>query len=162
MNLVKCDKENCHNITTNRYSEYGSYCFAHSALTHKPRILNRQKREYPLLTPSIMVYEGDVKFVSIKSKKSTVKSMVRKAPLPKITQGYSVESEFKPLECAYCDELGPEKYRMKCSHYICSDCLSLIRTSLCPICKETIEGALVSEEIMADIIEREYEDIKGR
>ena len=159
MNLVKCDKENCNNITTNGYSEYGTYCFAHAALTHKPRLIGKQKREYPLLTPSIMIYQEDVKFVSIKSKRSNVKSMVRKAPLPKTTQGKSVETEFKPLECAYCNELGPEKYRMKCSHFICSDCLTLIRTSLCPICQEPIEGVLVSKEVLSDIIEREYEDI---
>jgi hypothetical protein len=159
MNLVKCDKENCHNITTNGYSEYGSYCFAHAALTHKPRLLGKQKREYPLLSPSIMVYGKNVEFLSMKSKRSTIKSLVRKAPLPKITQDMNTETEYKPLECAYCDELGPEKYRMKCSHYICSDCLSLIRTSLCPICNEPIEGTLVSTEILSDIVEREYEDI---
>jgi hypothetical protein len=109
-----------------------------------------------------MVYGKDVEFISKKSKRSTTKSMVRKAPLPKSTRDAEAETGFKALECAYCDELGPEKYRLRCSHYICSDCLSLIRTSLCPICKETIEGTLVSEEIMSDIIEREYEDIKGK
>jgi hypothetical protein len=160
MNLVKCDKENCHNITTNIHSEYGSYCFAHIAFTHKPRILDRKQREYPLLTPSIMVYQSDVKFISIKSKRSVIKSMVRKVPLPKIFQGKTAETEYKPLECAYCDELGPEKYRLRCSHYICSECLTLIRTSLCPICQESIEGTLVSDEILSDIIEREYEDIR--
>ena len=160
MKLVKCDKENCHNITTSEISEYGNYCFAHSALTHKPRILIRREREAPILTPSMMVFNADTKFVSLKTKKRLVNSAVRKAPLPqKITTESNLN--FNVLECCYCRELGPDKYRMKCSHYICSDCLSLIRISLCPVCEEPIEGTLVSEKILADIIEREREDYKA-
>lgn len=160
MKLVKCDKEKCHNITTAEISEYGNYCFAHSALTHKPRALIRQEREAPLLTPSMMVFNSENKFISVKSKQRLVNSAVRKAPLPRKTEAVS-KLQYNILECAYCSELGPEKYRMKCGHYICSDCLSMIRTSLCPVCEEPIEGSLVSEEILGDIIEREREDFKN-
>jgi hypothetical protein len=158
MNLVKCDKEQCHNITTANISEYGTYCFAHSAMTYKPRILNKREREAPVLSPSLMVFNAD-KFISIKSSKKLVKSTIRKVPmLSKIDA--TAENIYDFLECGYCSELGPTKYSMKCGHYICSDCLSMIRTSLCPICEQFINGELVSEEILSDIIEREREDLR--
>lgn len=159
MNLVKCDKENCHNITTSNIDEYGTYCFAHSAMTHKPRILIKREREIPVLSPSLMVFNSTNKFVSIKSSRVLVKSAIRKVPMPSKIDIVG-ENKYDFVQCGYCGELGPVKYRMKCGHYICSDCLSMIRTSLCPICEQFIEGELVSEEILTDIIEREREDLK--
>jgi hypothetical protein len=89
-----------------------------------------------------------------------VKSSIRKIPPPvKIDKIEGNKYDF--MECGYCSELGPTKFSMKCGHYICSDCLSLIRSSLCPVCEQFIEGELVSEEILSDIIEREREDFKS-
>jgi hypothetical protein len=159
MKLVKCDKEDCHNITTAQVPQYGTFCFAHSTMTYKPRVLIKKERELPVLSPSLMVFNSESKFVALKSSKRMVKSSIRKIPQP-IKLEKILDSKYDIIPCGYCEDFGSIKYTMKCGHYICSDCLSLIRISLCPICEQFIEGELVSEEILSDIIEREREDMK--
>lgn len=155
--LIKCDAKKCSNLTVDTYSEYGCYCFIHSAMTHKPRTLDLKEDSFNIMSSHVLMTNTKNEFISISSKNKSIKSMIRKAPLPKInTKNSSIEST-NNLICCKCDDVFNINARMKCGHFICSDCLDMVIKIECPVCDSVMEGPMVTEELINEIDKRNLE-----
>jgi hypothetical protein len=151
--LVKCKKSECYNITKDDFNQYGSYCFKHSMLTSPPKKLN-PKSTVSLFSDTFTVFSDKTQMSKFHSKTVKHTSHIRRAPLRKSND----VNEFDTAVCCVLEELVPVSYLMNCGHVVCSSCLDLVRSLKCPVCKEIMEGPLISEEIAEEILAHERED----
>jgi len=157
--LTKCDKEDCNNLTWDSYNEYGAYCFLHSSLTHHPRALVVRNKNINPLESKVLMLSSKNEFVNIKTKERKVLSAVRRAPVPASigTKQTVAPKTYNILECCICSDVFDMDARMKCGHFVCSDCIDGIVGMACPVCNHTMTGPLFSDEIVKDIERRSYE-----
>lgn len=87
-------------------------------------------------------------------------------PIPTITNiiGPQVRGELEEREetdeCCICmDEHVPRSDLLTCQHPVCGPCLSQLRNPYCPLCKSKLEGPNVTSELLADIINREEQEL---
>ena len=65
----------------------------------------------------------------------------------------------KTEPCCICyDEEIPTTKSLFCSHSVCGDCVSQLQKPTCPVCQKFLKGPLVSDDILARIINREEQD----
>ena len=101
---------------------------------------------------------------------------------PTINNQYKIELQFAPLSpqlkhitrdkvveitthkvdpvktetCCICyDEEVPSTDLLKCKHPVCKECTPLLQKAECPLCRTFLEGPLVTDEIVADLMNRE-------
>ena len=157
--IVKCDKEDCSNLTWDSYNEYGAYCFFHSSLTHRPRALVIRNKDINPLKSKILMMNTKDDFVNIKTKEKKIMSAVRRAPIPSSldSKKTTVPKTYNILECCICSDVFDMDARMKCGHFVCSDCLDGVVGMACPVCNQEMSGYLISEEVVKDIERRTFE-----
>ena len=131
--FIKCQFEECNNVTTDYEESYGAYCFKHSKFT-------------------ICQESKPIKEKKIKSPKR-VKTPTRRTRSPK---------KYKPIEtikCLLCERKIDTVLALKCGHCVCDNCINFIRTDKCPACGMMLEGPLINENIKKLITQKMYEDI---
>jgi len=99
-------------------------------------------------------------FIPISTKNRSIKSVIRKAPLPKIEDKIFVKESSNNLICCKCEDVFNMNIRMKCGHFVCSDCLDMVTKIECPVCNTIMEGPLITEELINDIDKRSLEYTK--
>lgn len=58
--------------------------------------------------------------------------------------------------CCVCyDEEIPSSSLLKCNHPVCSDCIKQLQAPECPMCKTFLQGSLVTDVVLADIMNRQ-------
>jgi hypothetical protein len=58
--------------------------------------------------------------------------------------------------CCVCyDEEIPTTKLLGCKHPLCGECISQLQTPECPMCKKFIEGPLVTDEMLINILQRQ-------
>ena len=79
--------------------------------------------------------------------------IVRTNPPPVVVHPTAkVETE----TCCVCyDEEIPTTNLLKCKHPLCSDCTKRLPAPYCPMCKANLEGPLVTDVALADILNRQ-------
>lgn len=60
------------------------------------------------------------------------------------------------LTCSICDE--NESVGLSCKHIVCESCLLQLRKNKCPMCGIDLAGPLVTDNVIAHIIQKEFED----
>jgi len=161
MELVKCMKEDCKNMTNGKYKEYGTYCFLHSYLTHSPKskIVSKSK----ILASQIAILNQnsnkDPVFLNIEYTEKKVKMKDRELPLPSIKKKKFHEYSYNTIRCCICDTMCDINDKMECNHIVCDDCLDLVRSMDCPCCGEVMKGNLLTPFNIEAIMEREKEDL---
>ena len=157
MNLTKCMANECSNLTTDQIIEYGTYCFKHSFMTHKPETI---KNKDVVLTNTLItrnvVLGNRPRVVEKVLKERKFISPVRRAPLPV----HSLPNLNEIMECCVCNSHDLDKNKMRCGHLICCDCLDHVRCMKCPQCYNQLEGPLLDSSIETLISQREVEDTK--
>jgi len=74
------------------------------------------------------------------------------APLVVVHPTVKVETE----TCCVCyDEEIPTTNLLKCKHPLCADCTKRLPAPYCPMCKVNLEGPLVTDAALADILNRQ-------
>jgi len=165
--LTKCSKDDCNNLTKDVLSEYGTYCFQHSNMTHKPRVLVKATNKVGELASTTMVFSTKVQYMDVGEKVRSTVSPVRRIPPPvrkTVTEILASETDniYDTMECCVCDDKVLGSMSMKCGHVVCGECLDLVRNSRCPVCLKKMEGPLITEYVVEDIREREKEDMRSR
>ena len=62
----------------------------------------------------------------------------------------------KTETCCICyDEEIPTPNLLTCKHPVCGECVTQLQAPECPMCKHFLEGPLVSDVILADILNRQ-------
>ncbi len=80
--------------------------------------------------------------------KPKIPKVVTKKVVPKVLE--------KTETCCICyDEEIPTSNLLTCKHPICGECTGQLQKAECPFCKKYLEGPLVTDFIIADIINRE-------
>ncbi len=80
--------------------------------------------------------------------KTKIPKVVTKKVVPKVLE--------KTETCCICyDEEIPTSNLLMCKHPVCGECTGQLQKAECPLCKKYLEGPLVTDFIMADIINRE-------
>jgi hypothetical protein len=158
MHYTLCMYKDCNNLTTDSLSEYGTYCFQHSQYTKEPvKFKNESIRPLSSVTISLgsmnKPFESSVIYSSSKPERK-VKSMTKKIP-------FLVDKNDK-MECCICDDEMNVENKMSCGHLVCDDCLDHIRTMKCPICKENMNGPLLTNEVIDEIMLKNREDLEER
>lgn len=157
--LAKCDKEDCNNLTWDSYNEYGAYCFLHSSFTHRPRALTKREKNINPLESKILMMSNKDEFIKISTKERKVLSAVRRAPIPTSREAYDmmVSRTYDVLECCVCKDVFNMDARMKCGHFVCSDCIDGLVSLSCPVCNQVMSGTMISDEVISDIERRSKE-----
>jgi hypothetical protein len=73
----------------------------------------------------------------------------------KVKSGRCHHHQIPKTECGVCMDLC---LPMKCGHAVCELCLQHLRQPTCPECRSFIEGPLITDEILANIINRQMRD----
>jgi hypothetical protein len=61
--------------------------------------------------------------------------------------------------CCICyDEEIPSTNLLACEHPVCGECTAQLQTAECPMCKTFLEGPLVTDEILANILNRQEQN----
>jgi len=80
--------------------------------------------------------------------KSKIPKVVTKKVVPKVLE--------KTETCCICyDEEIPTSNLLTCKHPVCGECTGQLQKAECPMCKKYLEGPLVTDLMIADIINRE-------
>lgn len=152
--LVKCSINGCTNLTSDELSEYGFFCFQHTGGTRPPKKFVKEvkkkvsKQASPLRNRLILLSENTT---TIDFKESIPKSInpVRRLPHPlEKCCGLSCNM----MQCCTCGNSIDSQFKMKCGHLVCRECLLSVSSPYCPGCNTVLEGPLVSNEILGDII----------
>jgi len=133
--FIKCQYEECNNITTDYKSIYGAYCYVHNKLT--------------LCNPSFVNFEYlTVSYPRVKTPTRRPLSPTRINP----------ENTYKEtIKCMLCEKKKPHDFKMKCGHFICEDCIDCVKTMSCPACGENMEGPVITSKIRKMIEKRMFE-----
>ncbi len=66
------------------------------------------------------------------------------------------------VECCICyDEVQPRN-KLDCGHVVCGECISNIRNTECPVCRENIRGPSITPQVRRSIERRLAEDKSSR
>ena len=133
--FIKCQYEDCNNITTDYQADYGVYCYKHN--------------QYTLCNPS------RVNFEYLASTYPRVRTPIRKPLSPKNIDSEKAYSQ--TIDCMLCEITKPLNNKMKCGHFICKDCIDCVKSIRCPACKEDMEGPIITPKIKKMIEKRMYE-----
>jgi hypothetical protein len=133
--FIKCQYDECNNITTDYQSSYGVYCYKHNRLT--------------LCNPSV------ANFLYLATSYPRVKTPIRKPLSPK---NIDSEKTGQTINCMLCEITKPINNKMKCGHFICKDCIDCMKSMKCPSCGETMEGPVIKPEIKKMIEKRNIEN----
>lgn len=165
MQYTLCMFKDCSNISTNNFSEYGTYCFLHSNSTLEPRkntdnIMNKLS-SVTISMGNLNNKNESVQMYSSSLPEKKVKSKVRNTPvvLDRKNKNYSIH---ETMECCICEERTPITDKMKCGHLLCLECLDHIRSFFCPVCRDELEGPLLTDEILTEIDIKYREDMEIR
>jgi hypothetical protein len=134
--FIKCQYEECNNITTDYQSEYGAYCYKHNQLT----LCNPSRANFEYLASSY----------------PRVKTPTRRPLSPK-----NIDSEKainQTINCMLCEITKPINNKMKCGHFICKDCIECMKSMKCPACGKNMEGPIIKPEIKKMIEKRMFEN----
>jgi len=82
-------------------------------------------------------------------------SPVRSPTLPRYTP---VKSPVKTENCCICYDDIPISNKLKCDHVVCGPCIDRLQKLECPMCKTNLEGPLVTDEVVANILNRQEQD----
>jgi hypothetical protein len=158
MKYTLCMYNDCNNLTTDILEEYGTYCFQHTQYTNDP--IKYKKSNISNITPVTISmgsmnkpFESSIIYSSSKPERK-VKSVKLKVPF--------ILNKKDEMECCVCEDMMNIDNKMNCGHLVCDDCLDHIRTMKCPICKEMMEGPLLKDEVVEEIMLRNKEDIEER
>jgi len=77
----------------------------------------------------------------------------RQAPPTVVT--HPVEPTQTETCCICYDTEIPTTNLLTCQHPVCGECTAQLRTPKCPMCQQFLEGPLVTDTILADIMNRE-------
>ena len=133
--FIKCQYEDCNNITTDYQSNYGVYCYKHNRMT--------------LCNPSV------ANIIYLSSSYPRVKTPTRRPLSPKNID--SEKSYNQSINCMLCEITKPINNKMKCGHFICKDCIDCVKTMNCPSCGENMEGPIITPKIKKMIEKRMFE-----
>lgn len=64
--------------------------------------------------------------------------------------------QIEATNCCVCDDQC--ECDIICKHIICNECLNKLKKPQCPMCRGLLEGPSITSEILANIINREYQD----
>jgi hypothetical protein len=175
MILTVCVADKCRNLTYDVSGEYGTYCFAHTSLTHKPRLYTKNDllltNESEVSSQTLLFRDDNVtnptKIVSFNTSEKKVKSPIRLLPTPhpaKKTKTLSKKDiqTIENMECCLCSDMHHMEHKMKCGHLVCDECVEHLRNAECPSCGEVLEGPLMVPEMVEEINKRYVNDMKER
>lgn len=167
MDLVKCMADKCINFTTDTHKKYGTYCFLHTNLTHKPLNLKEEKIkniEAALSSRDILLptqgLQKPIILENVRREKLTV-SPNRKAPLP-VARMIGEPPKFgftNTIRCCICETIYDDRNKMKCGHLVCETCLDYLRSTKCPVCKQNMVGNFIISEVYEELNKKEKEDL---
>jgi hypothetical protein len=89
------------------------------------------------------------------------RSPVRSPPLtrlPPIRSPIRSPSPVNMGECCICYDDIPVSDKLKCDHIVCGPCTDRLQKLECPMCKTNLEGPLVTDEVVANILNRQEQD----
>lgn len=133
--FIKCQYEECNNITTDYQKNYGAYCYKHNILT----LCNPSRANFEYLASSY----------------PRVKTPTRRPLSP---TRISPENAYKEtIKCMLCEKKKPHEFKMKCGNFICEDCIDCVKTMSCPACGENMEGPVITPKIRKMIEKRMFE-----
>ena len=175
MDFTVCTADNCRNITKNVSGEYGTYCFAHTSLTHKPRIYTKNDlmitNESEVTSQTLLFTnsksDNPTKIVAFNTAEKKIKSPIRLLPTPHPSKKLkaSLKKDIQAvehMECCSCSEMHHMEHKMKCGHLVCDDCVEHLRNTECPSCGENLEGPLMVPEMLEEINKRYVNDMKEK
>lgn len=80
----------------------------------------------------------------------------RRAPPTVVT--HPVEPTQTETCCICYDEEIPTTNLLTCRHPVCGECTAQLRAPKCPMCQQFLEGPLITDVILADIMNREEQE----
>lgn len=166
MSFTSCMVKECPNLTTNDFSEYGTYCFKHSNLTNSP-LSNKEVLFNTKLKPiTISLGKLNRPFESVHIYSSSkperrVKSSERKIPIV-LDSHRILKMNYETINCCVCENKDVITNKMKCGHLLCSECLDHVRSLDCPLCEQEMEGPLLTNNVLDEIELKYMEDINER
>ncbi len=175
MELTVCIADKCRNVTKNISGEYGTYCFLHTYLTHKPRIYTKNDlliaNESEVTSQTILFNnnqnDNPSKIVAFNTAEKKIKSPIRLLPTPhpskktKVSLKNDIQTT-EHMECCSCSDMHHMEHKMKCGHLVCDECVEHLRNSDCPSCGEILEGPLMVPEMVEEISKRYVNDMKEK
>lgn len=66
---------------------------------------------------------------------------------------YKIFKMYKYEKCCVCEEAMKSKDSLKCSHFVCIDCLGNMRKNECPVCRKELNGEIITDEIFSKILQ---------
>lgn len=163
MELSKCSAESCLNLTVKSYERYGTYCFKHSYLTYDPKTIKTEVvNNSTLLSESVELNSGEINnpptILQVNPEENLVVKPIRRAPLPSRPSRVYREYHHDSIKCGTCDNVSDINNKMKCGHFVCDDCLDIVRSMECPCCSYEMEGPLLTPFNIEQIQSRYNED----
>jgi hypothetical protein len=156
----------CVNLTTNDFSEYGTYCFQHSNLTNPPITFKELSFTTKLKPMTVSLGNLNKPFDSVHIYSSSrpekkVRSSERKIPVV-LDSHKMIKMNYETMSCCVCENKDLITNKMKCGHLVCRECLGDIRHFTCPLCEEEMKGPLLTENVLEEIGVKYREDINER
>jgi hypothetical protein len=166
MGYTLCMVKECSNLTTDEFSEYGTYCFEHSNLTNSPILTKNYQITSKLKSLTVSLGKLNKPFDSVYIYSSSkperkVKSTERKIPVV-LDNSKRMKTTYEKMDCCVCENKDFISNKMKCGHLVCLECLDHIRSFKCPLCQEEMEGILLTNNILEEIEVRYREDLDER